>query len=91
MVRPPLFAPVSITFCRFHCSADENIGCGIHAIADALPGVPMSAIKVVIRILLHGDWVYDALGASDAVVADVSAGVQWMCVLCANATFFMRV
>ena len=51
----------------------------------------MSAIKVVIRILLHGDWVYDALGASDAVVADVSAGVQWMCVLCANATFFMRV
>ena len=51
----------------------------------------MSAIKVVIRILLHGDWVYDALGASDAVVADLSAGVQWMCVLCANATFFMRV
>jgi hypothetical protein len=63
---------------RLARSADGSVGCGVHDIADALPGVPMSSIKVAIRILLHGDWIYDALGASLAAAGDVSTGVLWM-------------
>jgi hypothetical protein len=79
------------TLRRLAHSADDSVGCGVHDIADELPGVPMSSIKVAIRILLHGDWIYDALGAGREAAGDVSAGVLWMCVQSAavNAQCFM--
>jgi hypothetical protein len=40
----------------------------------------MSAINVAIRVLLRGDWIYNALGENDGAAEEVSAGVQWMCV-----------
>ena len=67
---------------RHAATGGGGVGCGLHDLADKLPGVPMSAIKVALRVLLQGDWIYDALGAGDVADAAVSAQARWMYVGC---------
>ena len=47
--------------------------------AQGLPGVPIAAIRAAVRILLHGDWIYDALSSNEGI-GGVSGEGRWMCV-----------
>ena len=38
----------------------------------------MAAVKVALQILLHGDWIYDALSAGDGADDAASADARWM-------------
>ena len=60
-------------------SGDDDIGCGVDDMAQGLPGVPIAAIRAAVRILLHGDWIYDALSSNEGI-GGVSGEGRWMCV-----------
>jgi hypothetical protein len=83
---------------RYSLTGDDGLGCSIHDVVQMLPGVQMSAIKVALRVLLHGDWIFDALGAGEGQDATLSAAARWMyvlifvllrCALARNSCFFM--